>query len=300
MAIPKYNELFIPIMNILHEKKVEKGVKGLVKPLAEQYNLTEEDINEKFASGNGFIFENRIAWALSYLSMSNLIDKPERGIYHLSKKGIELLKTPDNIQSYIKKNAIKTVASNNNESKVNTPETETPQEELYNSFASIKASIYEDIISAILSKTPKAFEELVVLLLQKMGYGGKVKDSGLITKYTNDGGIDGIIKEDILGFGRIHIQAKRYDERNTIQRDEIQKFVGALAVAQSNKGVFITTSSFSKGAIQYAANLSNTTNIVLIDGQKLAEYIYDFNLGMQTEQIIEIKKIDTDFWDSII
>lgn len=133
-----------------------------------------------------------------------------------------------------------------------------------------------------------------------MGYGGKVKDSGLVTKYTNDGGIDGIIKEDILGFGRIHIQAKRYDEKNTIQRDEIQKFVGALAVAQSNKGVFITTSSFSKGAIEYVANLSNTTNIVLIDGQRLAEYIYDFNLGMQTEQVIEIKKIDTDFWDSII
>lgn len=107
MAIPKYKELFIPIMNILQEKKIEKGVKGLVRPLAEYYSLTEEDINEKFASGNGFIFENRIAWALSYLSMSNLIIKPERGVYHLSKKGVELLKTPDNIQSYIKKMLLK-------------------------------------------------------------------------------------------------------------------------------------------------------------------------------------------------
>ncbi len=151
----------------------------------------------------------------------------------------------------------------------------------------------------ILNKSPREFEKLVVMLLQKMGYGGEVKAAGEVTQYTNDKGIDRIIKEDVLGLGRIHIQAKRYARENTIGRDEVQKFVSALVVAQSNKGVFITTSSYSKGAIEYAENLNGTTTLVLIDGNNLAEYIYQYNLGMQTEQTIEIKKLDSDFWDSI-
>ena len=115
-----------------------------------------------------------------------------------------------------------------------------------------------------------------------MGYGGEVKNAGKVTQYTNDGGIDGVIKEDVLGLGRIHIQAKRYNRNNTVSREEIQKFVSALAVAQSNKGVFITTSTYSQCAIAYAASLHGTTTLVLIDGLKLAQYIYDYGLGMQT------------------
>lgn len=122
---------------------------------------------------------------------------------------------------------------------------------------------------------------------------------GIVTRYSNDEGIDGIIKEDVLGLGRIHIQAKRYKQGSNISREEIQKFVGALAVAQSNKGVFITTSKFTKGAKEYVNNLNATTTIVLINGEQLAEYIYDYGLGMQTEKFIEIKKLDSDFWDSM-
>ncbi|SMG63549.1 Mrr restriction system protein, partial [methanotrophic bacterial endosymbiont of Bathymodiolus sp.] len=138
---------------------------------------------------------------------------------------------------------------------------------------------------------------ITLSLLERMGYGGQVKNAGQVTQASNDGGIDGIIKEDLLGLGRIHIQVKRYGIGNTVGRDEIQKFVGALAVAQSNKGVFITTSSYSKGAHEYANNLNGTTALVLIDGQQLARYIYDFNLGMQIEKVIEIKKLDSEFWD---
>ena len=112
-----------------------------------------------------------------------------------------------------------------------------------------------------------------------------------------DGGIDGVVKEDVLGFGRIHIQAKRYARENSISRENIQNFVGALAVAQSNKGVFITTSRFTKGATEYATSLNGSTNLVLIDGVQLAKYIYDYSLGMQTERVIEIKELDADFWD---
>ena len=175
----------------------------------------------------------------------------------------------------------------------------TPEEKLFLSYTNILKNIYSEILTTILSKTPTEFEKLVVMLLQKMGYGGEIKNSGLVTKVSNDGGIDGTIKEDILGFGRINIQAKRYKLDIPIGREDIQKFVGALAVAQSNKGVFITTSYFSKVAIDYVENLNGSTTIVLIDGKKLAEYIYDFGLGMQLEQVIEIKKLDFDFWDSM-
>ena len=138
---------------------------------------------------------------------------------------------------------------------------------------------------------------MVVKLLQAMGYGGEIRNSGQVTKLSKDGGIDGIIKEDILGFGRIYIQAKRYARDRAVERDEIQKFVGALAVVQSNKGVFITISYFSKGVVDYVKSLNNAATIVLMDGAQLAEYIYDFGVGMQLEQTIKVKKMDSDFWD---
>jgi restriction system protein len=134
------------------------------------------------------------------------------------------------------------------------------------------------------------------MLLQKMGYGGEIEDSGYVTQYTNDKGIDGIIKEDVLGFGRVCIQAKLYKSDVKVQRDDIQRFFGALAPAQSQKGVVITTSDFTKGAYDYVDSLNSGTKIVLINGQKLAELIYDYNLGLQLERTVEIKRIDEEFW----
>ena len=259
-----------------------------------------------YPSGNGHIFYDRISWALSYLNMARLLDKPKRGIYKINDSGIDLLKSPHKIDEYIEQQLEKREPTRQ---KKKTTEEQltlddssselTPQEKLYSSFSNIRKSVYSEILNTILTKTPAAFEKLVVLLLQKMGYGGEIENSGLVTKISNDGGIDGIIKEDVLGLGRIHIQAKRYKIDNSIGREEIQKFVGALAVAQSNKGVFITTSYYSKGARDYANNLNGSTTLVLIDGKQLAEYIYDYGLGMQIEQTIEIKKLDADFWDSM-
>ncbi len=131
-----------------------------------------------------------------------------------------------------------------------------------------------------------------------MGYGGAVEKAGRVTPYTKDGGIDGEIYEDVLGLGRIHIQAKRYSKSSAIGRPDIQSFADALLGDNANKGVFITTSRFSADAVAYAQNLSNA-RIVLIDGRKLAEYIYKYGLGVQVEQTISIKKLDTDYWDNI-
>lgn len=305
MAIPKHDKIRVPVMELLNKNGTMK-LRDFIEPLSEHFRLTDEEVNAMYPSGNGHIFYDRVSWALSYLNMAGLLDKPKRGMYKINDSGIHLLRTPEKVDKYIEEQLEKREPTRQKkkttEEQLTIDESSselTPQEKLYSSFSNIRKSVYTEILNTILTKTPTAFEKLVVLLLQKMGYGGEIENSGLVTKVSNDGGIDGIIKEDVLGLGRIHIQAKRYKIDSSIGREEIQKFVGALAVAQSNKGVFITTSYYSKGAIEYANNLNGSTTLVLIDGKQLAEYIYDYGLGMQVEQTIEIKKLDADFWDSM-
>lgn len=300
MTIPKHDGIRVPALQLLTEQDSLK-LNEFEAPLAKRFGLSEDELSQEYDSGNGKIFYDRISWALSYMNTAGLVQKPKRGTYQISDIGKEKLKTPENIDAFveaqIKKRELVKREKTPSVKIINTDF--TPQEELYDSFSKIQLSVYNEIIDVILDKSPREFEKLVVNLLQKMGYGDEVKAIGEVTQYSNDKGIDGIIKEDVLGFGRIYIQAKRYARENTVGREEVQKFVGALAGAQSNKGVFITTSSYSKAAVEYAANLNGTTTLVLIDGNTLAEYIYQYSLGMQTEQTIEIKKLDSDFWDSI-
>lgn len=305
MPIPKYDEIQIPALQILSDGKPRKRIE-IEEPLSVQFNLTDEEREEMYESGNGPIFMDRVQWALSYLNMAGLVRKPKRGLYQINDDGRNILKSPEKIKQYIAQKLIEREPTKKKSSNVKEIRSEqidddnTPEEALYASYQGIRKSVYRDIIDTILSKSPREFEKIVVQLLQKMGYGGEIKNSGQVTQYSNDKGIDGIIREDILGFGRINIQAKRYAINNKVPREDIQKFVGALAVAQSDKGVFITTSDFTKGAYDYCESLNFSTKIVLINGEKLAEYIYNYNIGMQTERNIEIKKLDSDFWDSMI
>ena len=302
--IPTHDEIRVPALKLLKEKGVLK-LKDFEAPLAEKFNLTHDELIKMYDSGNGPVFYDRISWALSYLNMAGLTKKPKRAYYEITEDGMKVLNTPEKVDEYITKriqqrNQEKSIVINENITTSNSiddsNEDMTPSETIEISFKKIKNKIYNDILDTIISKSPREFEKLVVSLLQKMGYGGEIKNSGEVTQYSNDNGIDGIIKEDVLGFGRIYIQAKRYQRDNKIGREDLNKFVGALAVAQSNKGVFITTSSFNKNAVEYASKL-NTTTLVLIDGEQLAKYIYDYSLGMQTKEIIEIKELDSDFWD---
>jgi restriction system protein len=294
VAIPKHDKLRLPVLQHLNQCEQLK-LKEFEVPIAQHFQLTEDEINQEYDSGNGKILYDRISWALSYLNMAGLVQKPKRGIYQISSTGIEQLKKPNGLNDYIAKKIAQRTP--NKKIIIEHQQEQTPTEELANAYQLIREARYNDILDIILNKTPRDFEKLVVKLLQKMGYGGAVKAAGQVTQYSNDKGIDGIIKEDVLGWGRIYIQAKRYARDKVIQRQDVQKFVGALAVAQSNKGVFITTSYYSKGAIEYAENLNGTTTLVLIDGAKLAEYIYDYGLGMQTKQTLEIKEIDSGYWD---
>lgn len=304
MPIPRYDEIMLPALKLLSDGE-QRRPSYMEDVLSKSFNLTEAEINQMYESGNGPVFRDRISWALSSLNQAGAVSKPKRGVYKINELGMQLISDPDNFRDNIDKKLKNRDTEKKKYNISKSIEIEsvkndlTPAESLYESFQGIKKSVYREIIDTILLKTPREFEKLVIQLLQKMGYGGEIQDSAVVTQYTNDKGIDGIIKEDILGFGRIHIQAKRYSINTNIQRDDIQKFVGALAVAQSEKGVFITTSDFTKGAYEYVASLNSTTKIVLINGEKLAEYIYDYGLGLQTEKIIEIKKLDSDFWDTM-
>jgi len=306
VTIPKYNEIMPIALDYLSDNGTQKW-RDLEAPLGSKFGLNDEDLSQEYASGNGTVFLDRISWALSYLSLANLVERPKRGHYLITGQGMAYVNRHDELQVYVKekiaeRDAERLKAKGEDSASVNDGAAIleiTPQEALNQAFDDIRSTTYDTILDTILSKSPYEFEKLVVRLLDKMGYGGQVRDAAQVTQASNDGGIDGIIKEDVLGLGKIHIQAKRYALNNSVGREEIQKFVGALAVAQSNKGVFIATSYYTKGAIEYANSLNGSTNLVLIDGVKLAEYIYQYSLGMQTEQVVEIKRLDAEFWDEM-
>lgn len=306
MTIPHFDDLRKPILMLSSDGEIWKKSK-FTDPLIKHFNLTDEEATKEYESGNGLILVDRISWALSYFALTGILNRPKRGSYVISALGKTFLdKTNEEINIFVKQKMSERQAEKLNNTELGqdveknniNQNANTPQEQLYASYETIRQETYEEILDTILTKTPMAFERLVVELLQKMGYGGAVEKAGRVTQYSKDGGIDGEIYEDVLGLGRIHIQAKRYQKSNTIGRPDIQSFAGALLGDNANKGVFITTSKFSTDAVIYAQNLSNA-RIVLIDGQKLAEYIYKYGLGVQVEQTLSIKKLDTDYWDNI-
>lgn len=306
MTIPHFDDLRKPILMLSSDGEIWKKSK-FTDPLIKHFNLTDEEATKEYESGNGLIFVDRISWALSYFALTGILNRPKRGSYVISALGKTFLdKTNEEINIFVKQKMSERQAEKLNNTELGqdveknniNQNANTPQEQLYASYETIRQETYEEILDTILTKTPMAFERLVVELLQKMGYGGAVEKAGRVTQYSKDGGVDGEIYEDVLGLGRIHIQAKRYQKSNTIGRPDIQSFAGALLGDNANKGVFITTSKFSTDAVIYAQNLSNA-RIVLIDGQKLAEYIYKYGLGVQVEQTLSIKKLDTDYWDNI-
>lgn len=302
--IPTFQQIRIQILKELYAGGVMRA-KDLQAPLAKHFNLSEEEVNASYASGNVKIFRDRISWALSYLFIAKLVERPQKGDYVISQKGKEMITShnEEEINRYVN-DAVnkpqKAAEDKTTEAIVIAANEElTPQEELNESYENIKQSIQADILATILSKKPQAFERLVVELLQAMGYGGEIKNAGIVTKLSNDGGIDGIIKEDVLGFNHISIQAKRYAAHNHVGRNEVQAFVGAVAGTPSKKGVFITTSDFTKGAIDYVESLNGTPIVILINGEQLTEYMYECGLGLQEERVFKVMKLDRDFWDAM-
>lgn len=299
--IPDYQTLMLPLLKSVSDGK-EHLFSVVVETLADQFHLSDEERKELLPSGSSFVFSNRVGWARTYLKKAGLIESPKRGVMQISERGKQALKenlSEINVQYLNKFQEFIDfrLARGENEETTNTSNEEvkkqTPEESIEYGYKGIRKSLEQEIIAKLKSISPSFFEKIVVELLVKMGYGGSIQDAGQAIGKSGDEGIDGIIKEDKLGLDVIYIQAKRWE--NVIGRPEVQKFVGALAGQRAKKGVFITTSHFTKEAIDYAAQMD--TKIVLINGEKLSQLMIDYNLGVSVQNTYEIKKIDSDYFE---
>jgi len=304
MALPKFQDFLYPFLKKLEDGK-DISSKEMKEFLIEYFGLSAEDCALKTKSGKTIQFEDRFGWTRQWLRRALLIMLPQRGMYRITDRGKDYLKTHNSLyESDLLKYpeyaeyAGKTVKKNkpaqcNNVDDVDAKK--TPTEDLENAYESILKDLTADLLQKVLEQTPERFEHIVLDLLLKMGYGDSVTGAGMVTHLSHDGGIDGIIKEDKLGLDSIYIQAKRNTASNVVGRPTIQQFVGALDGQKASKGVFITTSSYSKEAKEYVQKASK--KIVLIDGEALARYMIEYNVGVSVKRSFEIKRIDTDYFE---
>lgn len=295
IPVPKYNEMYASFLRSLEDGEIHT-VKEIRQFVAEDLKLSETDLSEMLPSGKQSLFANRLGWTRQYLLKAGLVMSMGRGQLVLSEEGIKTLPEADGIdnQYLLKYDSFKQYINKESEMGESLDEgnEKSPEEILEDAYAEINASLADDLMSEIMKLEPSDFEHLVVKLLLAMGYGSGIDEAGYVTQASNDGGIDGIIKEDQLGFSSIYIQAKRWEPGTTISQPEIQKFAGALQEQKAQKGLFITTATFSQGA----KNSAEAAGIVLVDGKQLTKLMIRFNLGVSVEHTYEVKRIDTDFF----
>lgn len=305
MSVPKYNELYRPFLTAIQDGQVHT-IKEVKMAVSHNMGLSEEDLTERISSGQT-VFSNRIGWAKTYLKKAGLIQSPMKGKYVITPEGQKLLHGSEDITNellamrypefaafigyrytsvlHTETNAMNAVTdAEENAAEVK----ETPLETLERAHMRIDEQLADDLLTEIMNQTPAFFEKLVVDLLKGMGYG-----DGFVTKYSGDAGVDGIIHEDKLGFNLIYIQAKRWAPENKIQRQEIQKFAGAMmGPPRVDNGLFITTAGFTEKAKEYA----DAQHIILVDGHRLCELMIEYGVGVTTVKTYAIKKVDGDYF----
>lgn len=309
MTIPDYQSLMLPVLR--YAAKAEQRVPDLAEKVADDFGLTVEEREELLPSGRQRVLHNRVHWAKFYMSKAGLIDSPARGRFVASEAGKRLLASnPEklNTQTLMQIPAFAKFYDRNGKASEDTGDapsegasathietaTSTPEEQIAQAYRSLNAALRADLLDRIRDNSPAFFETLIVDLLVAMGYGGSHKNAAEQLGRSGDGGVDGVINEDRLGLDRIYVQAKRYGEGNAIRRPEVQGFVGSLVGLGATKGVFVTTSSFSKGAVEYAHNLPQ--RIILIDGTRLTGLMIEHGVGTRTQQTIHIQRLDEDFF----
>lgn len=306
MALPTYQTSMLPLLKFAADGK-EHSLREATAAVAQMFGLSEDERNTLLASGRKPVIDDRVGWARTYLGQAGLLESTRRGYFCITSRGLELLTTnPIVVNDQLLKQypefldfiARKTRKKNSTEALVfiepdfPSQSESTPEESLEDSYQAIRNRLTVEILEQVKSCSPMFFERLVVQLLVAMGYGGTREDAGQAVGKSGDGGIDGIIKEDRLGLDVIYLQAKRWE--GTVSRPEIQKFAGSLLGNQARKGVFITTSAFSKEARDYVKTI--TATIILLDGDDLANLMIDFNVGVAVEATYEIKRIDSDYF----
>ena len=297
---------FSPVLRALETGEI-KHVAEIRKFALDYLNVSEEDRKVMLPSNTQRLADNRVNWSITYLRKANLIERVARGKYKVTNTGLRVLhekkdhvELKDLYQFDSFRQFINTDTMSEEKKDLSKPsvledlQEGTPQDNLNASMEQINKELSANLLSEIMERSPAFFEKMVVQLLLKMGYGSALED-GFVTGCSGDEGIDGIIREDKLGFSSIYIQAKRWAEDKAIGRPEIQKFVGALAGQGAQKGLFITTGTFTKEARSYVEK-QLSTKVVLVDGEKLTKLMIEYNLGVSVETVYTIKKIDTDFF----
>lgn len=300
MPVPDFQSLMLPAVSLLKDGK-EQSKTDITNGLAKEFNLSEDDLHLLLPSGKQTVFSNRVGWALTYLKKAKVLEAVKRAVVRITERGIELLKskpkhinmkTLEQYPEFVEFKSVSITQQNKAGEKAEQGD-ETPEETLEKIYEELKNTLAQELLECIMKCSPQFFENLVIDLLLAMGYGGSRKDAGQAVGKSGDGGIDGIIKEDRLGLDNVYIQAKRWD--STVGRPVLQAFAGALIGKKANKGVFITTSSFSKDARDYVNTIS--PNLVLIDGKELANLMIDYNVGVTDVAKYVLKKIDLDYFD---
>ncbi|CAG4900052.1 restriction endonuclease [Acidithrix sp. C25] len=295
--MPTWDRYMVPVLESLSDGNV-RGRRELYDLVANAISLTDEQRAETLNSGQ-LKFENRIGWAITYLVKAKAISRPSRGHHSITDQGRELLhdhpvrlvesdlRAIEGYKDSWKKQLTDPVMNSDRQEL-------DPYELVEEGITRINEEVASDLLDRLHSQDPAFFEQAVVDLVVAMGYGG-ADTRATRTQLSNDGGIDGIIDQDVLGLSRVYIQAKRYALTSSVQRPDIQSFVGALQGQQANQGVFITTGRFSSGAVDYAKSVP--TRVVLIDGSRLAELMIRYRVGVQVKQTLQIVDVDEDFFE---
>lgn len=294
MEIPKFHETFIPILKVLENGEILHARELYQKVIDKFYSeLSKEQLEEKTKSGDLLII-NRIAWGKSYLKKGGYIEFPKRGFVKITDKGKNQSSSDLTLREVESSDNYLDFYNEENSKKESIPsiiENSSPQDLIDEGFNKIDIQVKRELLEKLKGIDPFYFEKVILILLKKMGYGDFIE-----TAKTGDGGIDGIINEDKLGLDKIYIQAKRYGE-NKVREKEIRNFIGAMS-GDTQKGVFVTTSSFDEGAIKKAHDAHHT--IILIDGVKLVDLMHQYNVGIQVKAVYEVKELDNDFFEEDI
>jgi len=309
MPLPTHEDAMLPVLTVLEDGQPHHRI-ALADAVANHFGLSATERALLLPSGKMPVVRSRTGWALSYMKQAGLVRSPRRGWYEITPDGQATLKAaPSRIDNdYLMRfegfrdfRSRSREAEAENEAKstsVEPSDTEPgsvvpPDEALDSAYSRLRASIEADLLDTVKNVSPASFEEIVVDLLTHMGYGGSREEAARKVGGSGDGGIDGVIDEDRLGLDAIYVQAKRWD--TSVGRPEIQKFAGALQGQRAKKGIFITTSHFTRDADEYAQRIDS--RIVLIDGRRLATLMYDYDVGVTSRATYTVKRIDSDYFD---
>jgi restriction system protein len=305
MAIPDYQTIMLPLLKIAGDGETHQ-FRLTVELLAQHFELTEAERRELLPSGKQPTFDNRVGWARTYMTKAGLLESPRRGLFRITEQGrrvlhqnpvvinVPFLQQFEEFRQFraFRRDRSELAITIGDSLSTTEPTDQTPEESLEAAYQTLRENLAAEILETVKKCSPQFFEQLVVDLLVRMGYGGSRKEAGEAIGRSGDGGIDGIIKEDRLGLDIIYVQAKRWEA--VVGRPEVQKFAGALQGQRARKGIFITSSAFTRDAWDYAKQIE--TKIILVDGATLAEFMIDNGVGVTSEAVYELKRLDHDYF----